>query len=450
MKSGSVKNEPTQMPKMSDIIPYTCVYIDAGVKEFIQAGFNCLKCHRNTAEIINDLKEFWTNTSNQNSVLPCLSVRTGLDLFLKVKAFPPGSEIIISAINIPDMVTVIRSHGLKVVPLDISIDTMEPKLELLPLLVSEKTVAILISHIFGKWVDMEPIVAFAKSHNLVVIEDCAEGFCGFERFSHPLTDIGLFSFGIIKFSTAFGGAILKIKDENTYNKMEELYNRYATQNRREYLKKILKYFFVYIFLDVPSIIKPAMVLTRTFGIDHKKIVVNLLRGFPDQMMQRIQKKPSSALLHMLRERFRSFSQSDFENGQVKGEYVRERLPWDTTLVGTQATVNNYWLFPILVENPDNVQKLLNAYGVDAYRGATQLNIIEPEIDPTSATKLSQSDPGYPSEARYLIDHVVYLPVHKNVPFHVLDRICLCLRKAMEMNKDSPTVTVKAKLLKSKL
>ena len=225
---------------------------------------------------------------------------------------------------------------------------MEPKTELLPALISEKTVAILVAHIFGKWIDMDPIISFAKTRNIAVIEDCAESFCGFDRLSHPATDIALFSFGVIKFSTAFGGAIAKVKDEGVYEKMVQIYNQCTTQRRREYLRKILKYFFVYIFLNVPSIIKPAMYLTRTFNIDHKKIVVTLLRGFPDQMMQRIKQQPSTALLYMLRERFRTFSHSDFNNGQVKGEYVRERLPWDTTLVGTQAIVNNYWLFPILV------------------------------------------------------------------------------------------------------
>ena len=236
----------------------------------------------------------------------------------------------------------------QVVPLDVSIDTLEPKTELLPSLVSEKTVAILVVHIFGKWIDMEPIISFAKLHNLAVIEDCAESFCGFERLGHPATDLALFSFGVIKFYTAFGGAIAKVKDEKIYAQMVDIYNHYPTQRRREYLKKIFKYFFVYIFLDVPAIIKPGMYLTRTFNIDHKKIVVTQLRGFPDQMLQRIKQQPSTALLHMLRERFRSFSQSDYNNGQVKGEYVRERLPWDATLVGTDAFVNNYWLFPILV------------------------------------------------------------------------------------------------------
>ena len=233
-------------------------------------------------------------------------------------------------------------------PLDVSIDTMEPKVEHLPSLVSEKTVAILVAHVYGKWIDMDPIIAFAKRHNLAVIEDCAEGFCGFDRLGHPNTDISLFSFGVIKYYTAFGGAIAKVKDQSIYEKMEDIYNQYGTQKRREYLKKVMKYFILYLLLDVPSLVKSTIVLSRTFNIDHKQVAVSFLRGFPDQMVQRIKQQPCTALLHMLRERFRSFSQSDYNNCQVKGEYVRERLPRDATLVGTQASVNNYWLFPILV------------------------------------------------------------------------------------------------------
>ena len=93
----------------------TVSFLDAGVKEFLQAGYHCFKCHGNRHEIIQDLKELWTNSSNPNFVLPCLAVRSGLDLFLKVKAFPSGSEIIMSAINIPDMVSVVKHHQLQVI-----------------------------------------------------------------------------------------------------------------------------------------------------------------------------------------------------------------------------------------------------------------------------------------------------------------------------------------------
>ena len=99
---------------------------------------------------------------------------------------------------------------------------------------------------------------------------------------------------------------------------------------------------------------------------------------------------------------------------------------------------------MLQEDADTIVKLLYAMGIDAYRGATQLNLVQP--DPTSSQgPVSQLDPRYPSEARYLIDHVVYLPVHKHVPFHVLNHICNCVRHAIKMSRDSPKVRLPSKL-----
>ncbi|KAK3577166.1 hypothetical protein CHS0354_037504 [Potamilus streckersoni] len=404
---------------------------------------NCFSCH-NRESLVRDLSSMWTNSQNPNHVIPCLSVRTGFDLFLRVKNFPPGSEILMSAVNIPDMITVVKHHGLKVVPLDISIHTSGPKPELLEGLITEKTVAVLVAHIYGKWINMGPVIRFAQKHGLSVIEDCAEVFCGFEKLGHPESDIALFSFGVIKYYTAFGGAIAKIKDSEIFSQMKSLYDTYNVQKQSDYLYKIAKYFVPFIFLNCPSVIKPSMFLTRTFNIDHKAAFIKLLRGFPDHLMERIRHRPSTALLKVMLGRFKSFSQSDFNTSQVKGEYVKERLPESVTLVGQEAEVNNYWLFPFLAENPDNMVKLLNAMGVDAYRGATQLNLIEPE---TSSQKgESESfDPFYPYEAKYLIDHVVYLPVNKTVPFEVLDKICKCVELSVKMSKAAPVVHVRSKL-----
>ncbi|WAR10700.1 GDPPS-like protein [Mya arenaria] len=362
----------------------------------------------------------------------------------EVMNFEAGSEVIMSAINIPDMVTVVKHHNLKVVPWDISIETTEPKLDLLPSLITSHTVAILVAHIFGKWCDMDPIIDVAQSYNLPVIEDCAESFCGFDVIGNPRSDLVLFSFGVIKFSTAFGGAIAKIKDESVYKKMLEVYGTYRVQGHGEFLKKIFKYYLVYLIL-LPFSEKILISAARFFGIDHKAMAVQMLRGFPDQMTQRIKMRPSSALLQMLRERLEGFSKSDFETGQVKGDYVRMRLPEEAQMVGMKAIINNYWLFPILVESPDTVLSVLNALGVDAYRGATQLNIIEPETSPNSDDPMTPIDPSYPSEARYLIDHVVYLPVNKKVPFHVLNKICNAVKEAIRLSKDSPKVRIQSKL-----
>lgn len=46
------------------------------------------------------------------------SVRSAWDLYLQVKNYPKGSEIIFTAFNIPDMEAIIRAHGLVYVPVD--------------------------------------------------------------------------------------------------------------------------------------------------------------------------------------------------------------------------------------------------------------------------------------------------------------------------------------------
>lgn len=58
---------------------------------------------------------------------------------------------------------------MRVVSLDVDIDTMAPKLDLLESLVSDKTVALLLAHIYGKWFDTRPFVETARKHNIKVI-----------------------------------------------------------------------------------------------------------------------------------------------------------------------------------------------------------------------------------------------------------------------------------------
>lgn len=426
----------------SSILPYTCVYIDAEFRDIFGAASRCLKCCGNREQAVQELKQMWTTPTNQNSVLPCLSVRTGLDLFLEVKNYPPGSEVIMSAINIPDMVYIIKHHGLKVVPWDVDIERTSPKLDQLKHLITDKTVAILVAHIYGKLVEMDSIIDIARERNIFVIEDCAESFCGFDWLGNPRTDLALFSFGVIKPSTAFGGAIAKIRDDELCEKMSRQNYAYPVQKQREYFKKLTKYFLVYLLLDCPQMVKPAMWLTRTFNIDHKRYVIKMLRGFPSDMVLRIRQQPSAALLYTLLHRLKNFKQAEFKTSNIKGEYVRERLPDCVTLVGGECSVNNYWLYPILVENPDTIVKILNAMGIDAYRGATQLNIIEPEKWNPHLDYFAPLIHYYPHEARYLIDHVVYLPVNKSVPFHVLDQICKGLEVAIKISRNGRSVSVR--------
>lgn len=59
-------------------------------------------------------------------------------------------------------------HGLRVVSLDVDIDTMAPKVELLESLITDKTVALILAHIYGKWFDADPFVEVARKHGIKV------------------------------------------------------------------------------------------------------------------------------------------------------------------------------------------------------------------------------------------------------------------------------------------
>lgn len=208
----------------------------------------------------------------------------------------------------------------QVIPLDICIETTEPKIELLPHLVSEKTVAILVAHVFGKWCNMDPIIKAAQEYGLVVIEDCAESFCGFDRIGDPRTDLALFSFGVIKYFTAFGGAIAKVRDESVFFKMLKAYEAYDIQTRWEYFKKTCKCLTVYLALVCPCVSQSIMYLCRCCNVDHKQLFMKMLRGFPDQMIWKIKHRPSTPLLYMLRKRFKDFREADYNTGK-KTNYV---------------------------------------------------------------------------------------------------------------------------------
>jgi dTDP-4-amino-4,6-dideoxygalactose transaminase len=52
-------------------------------------------------------------------------------LLRRVRAFPPGSQLLMSAINIPTMVDLIRFHKLVPVPVDIDPTTLAPRLDLM-------------------------------------------------------------------------------------------------------------------------------------------------------------------------------------------------------------------------------------------------------------------------------------------------------------------------------
>lgn len=245
------------------------------------------------------------------------------------------------------MAQVIRHQNLKVVPVDISIDTLEPKLKILEKLITPNTVAILVAHLFGRQINMEPIISVAKKYNVHVIEDCAECFSGFSYIGHPESDISLFSFGAIKYLTSFGGSIAKVRHQDVFEKMLQIQSHYPLQASHAYLKKVVKYGILYSILHIWPFPQTAAML-KQYGIECKEVFISYLRGFPTNLIANIRQKPSPALLSVMVDRQTNLDKAHFDLQRIKGEYFLNGLPEEMWPVGCDVSPNSFWLFPVIV------------------------------------------------------------------------------------------------------
>jgi CDP-4-dehydro-6-deoxyglucose reductase, E1 len=86
----------------------------------------------------------------------------------------PGDEVIAVAAGFPTTVNPIIQNRLVPVFVDVTLPNYEIDVSQLEAARSEKTKAIMIAHTLGNVFDLDAVTAFAKKHNLWLIEDCCD------------------------------------------------------------------------------------------------------------------------------------------------------------------------------------------------------------------------------------------------------------------------------------
>jgi hypothetical protein len=162
---------------------YKSIFLDIKLRDFWKI-FSLIRNEKTLSSheiLTNNVTQYWLEKNHYSNhyYLPLLCVRTGFDLFLRANQFPAQSEIIMSAINIPSMITLVQCHKINVIPCDIDINTLEININHVKRLITSKTVAILYAHIYGRCVNVSELVDLAYEKQLYFIEDCAESFAGF-------------------------------------------------------------------------------------------------------------------------------------------------------------------------------------------------------------------------------------------------------------------------------
>jgi dTDP-4-amino-4,6-dideoxygalactose transaminase len=134
-----------------------------------------------------------------NAVNECVVCNSGTDaLYLALRAFNIGAddEVITTPFTFIATSEVINAVGAKPVFVDIDATTFNLDLEQLAAAITPKTKAIIPVHLFGQPVDMTALMSIANTHNLIVIEDCAQstGATWNDQKVGSIGHIGCFSF----------------------------------------------------------------------------------------------------------------------------------------------------------------------------------------------------------------------------------------------------------------
>lgn len=124
-----------------------------------------------------ETEKFEKSFSEYCGVNYCVGVGNGLDalrLALDALDIGEGDEVIVPSDTFIATVLAITYVGAVPVFAEPDISTYNIDVSRLDKLVSEKTKAIIPVHLYGQPCDMDPILEFARKHDLKVIEDCAQ------------------------------------------------------------------------------------------------------------------------------------------------------------------------------------------------------------------------------------------------------------------------------------
>lgn len=344
-----------------------------------------------------DPLKYWNSDS-----LVTLSVRSGFDLLLSALSLPTGSEVLVSAVNLRDMVRIIAAHGLVAVPVDLDMKRLEPKPELLEAAITPRSRALLVAHLYGSRLNLDYVVKMARERDLLLIEDCAQAYTGRSFQGHLGAVCSMFSFGTIKTATALGGGILTVRDPELLKRMRRLQATYARQSRAAFLRRLTRAAALK-FIAEPLCYSGFVKVCQILKVDFDRLVNAAARGFTGDLMAGIRKRPSGALLRLLERRLKSYDERKLEARAEAGAMV-SRLS-RAVRPGSEATGHTYWLYPIYAERPEVLMEVLRGAGYDATRGASQLQA------------LAGAEEAVAGMAR-----VVYVPVYPEMGAQALARL----------------------------
>ena len=369
----------------------------------------------NRAAAARELEGFWGDGAG---TMTAFSVRSGFDLMLQALDPEPGDEIVFSALNVRGMIKIVRRLGLTPVPVDLAVAHMAPRLDLLEAAITKRTKMIVVAHLFGTHVDLDPVIEVAERRNVMFVEDCAQVFDGQGYAGHPDADVCMFSFGPLKTATALGGALMRVRDGVLLSRMRDIQAGYPVQKNAGQLKRVVQFAGL-------KLVTSRLAMRQIYkffhkrGMDYEDSVSDKVREVaPLGSSKKLRIQPSLGMLRLMRRRIRSHRQADLEVRAEQGRRLRDLLGDSVVLPAQSNAVHTYWVFPILVDKPRVFIDRLREKGFDCADLPRSQAVQEPEDRPDLKPKVA---------ARTLADLVV-VPCYPGMPISEIEREAEAIRE----------------------
>jgi len=169
------------------------------------------------------------------------SGRTAFQLALESLNLEKGAEIIFPVFTFPVIPMAAKMLGYKPVFCDVDPRTYNSGPQHIEPKITEKTGAILATHLFGQPCPIRPIAELARQRNVRLLEDCAHA-CGVRiegQQAGTFGDIGIFSFAEGKNMPCFGGGAIVTADEEIAGRAAKILSEAPIAEKDAITKKAL-------------------------------------------------------------------------------------------------------------------------------------------------------------------------------------------------------------------
>ena len=203
-------------------VPRRCVNLPPGSLRTLVGSVLGRKVQQGPA-----IEEFYTKFAQWlgvSHVLGTASGRSAFQLALQALDLEKGAEIIFPAFTFPVIPLVAELLGYQPVFCDVDPRTFNSGPEHIEPKITDKTGAILATHLFGQPCPIRALADLARQRNIRLLEDCAHA-CGVRVDGQAVGtfgDIGVFSFAEGKNMPCFGGGAIATSDTEIAQRAVEI------------------------------------------------------------------------------------------------------------------------------------------------------------------------------------------------------------------------------------